>query len=273
MLIDRLDSDWVAALSHIKEQADSLEIPFMVIGASARDMLLCAANISPVRATRDVDLAIEIASWSRFGELKQALIDTTFFVSGNEMQRLIFDGHLPIDLVPYGGIEENASEISWPPDHAVQLSVMGMKDAFNSSLAVSFTEAPDSKKIQIASAAGLILLKLIAWEDRKQSTTKDAEDMYYLLSHYIDMGNQQHLATNHIDLYDDINTAHARLLGRDLAQISAPSTLSVLKLILKRETAGESDSKLARDMLPRHAGSDQFVNCQSWLLGMLEELP
>lgn len=272
LLINRLDADWLAALSIIKVQSDGLGIPFMVIGASARDILFDAWDITPIRATRDVDLAIEIASWDRFDELKGALINTESFQSDSVMQRLTFEGRLPIDLVPYGAIEEAGSEISWPPDHAVHMSVVGMKDAFDSSLTLSLAEAPNSLEINVASAAGIVLLKLLAWEDRKLSTTKDAEDLYFLLRHYIDLGNQAHLETNHVDLFDDIETAHARLLGRDLLTICAPATLSAVELIFDREMGNSSESRLIRDMLPRHAETDQNILCRKLLIAMRAEM-
>lgn len=268
----RLSPDWLAALSTIKTQADSLGIPFMVIGASARDILLNLWNISPTRATRDVDLAIEIASWGRFEELRNALVATGFFQSNNQLQRLTFEGHLPIDLVPYGAIERSNSEISWPPDHAVLMSVAGMKDAFDSSLTLPLSESPNPLEIHVASAAGIALLKLIAWEDRKLSTTKDAEDLYFLLRHYIDLGNQNHLQSDHEDLFEDFNTAHARLLGRDLLEICSSETLLAVKSILDRETAPSNESILVRDMLPRRAESDQISLCRKWLTAMWAEM-
>lgn len=271
LLSSRIDPNWLAALSEIKNQADNLDISFMVIGASARDILLDASNISPIRATRDVDLAIEIASWDRFHELKAALVNTKAFKADTKMQRLIFEGHLPVDLVPYGAIEQTNSEISWPPDHAVQMSVVGMKDAFDSSLTLSLTEAP-LLEINVASPSGVVLLKLLAWEDRKLETTKDAEDLYFVLRHYIDLGNQGHLEANHVDLFENIDTAHARLLGRDLLATCSAETLPVVRSILDREINSSDVSRLVRDMLPRYAESEQYVLCRKLLIAMRAEI-
>jgi len=266
-----LDPDWLSALSIIKSQADGLGITFMVIGASARDILLGVWDISPIRATRDVDLAIEIASWIRFDQLKEALINTGSFHADKAMQTLIFESHLPIDLVPYGDLEKTNSEISWPPDHAVQMSVIGMKEAFDSSLTLILTKSP-LLEINVASATGIVLLKLLAWEDRKLDTTKDAEDLYFLLRHYIDLGNQARLEANHVDLFEEIDTAHARLLGRDLIEICSTTTLSVVKSILDRETDNSNESKLVRDMLPRHSESSQYAFCQRLLTAIKAEI-
>lgn len=269
--INSLDPDWVAALSMIKHLTDSLDIPFMVIGASARDILLSAASISPVRATRDVDLAIEIASWISFEALKEALLNTEHFSQDREVHRIIFQGHLPIDIIPYGAIETN-SEISWPPDHVVLMSVAGMKDVFNSSLRLPLSESSKSLEVNVASSTGIVLLKLLAWESRKTSTTKDAEDLYFLIRHYIDLGNQEHLKTNHADLFDDIDMAHSRLLGRDLRKVCGPESLQAVKNILDREISNPTGSQLARHMFPASSGSDQQLLCEKWLLAIKMEM-
>jgi predicted nucleotidyltransferase len=268
---NNLDPDWVAALSVIKHQAESLGIPFMVIGASARDILLDAASISPIRATRDVDLAIEIASWNSFEALKDALLKTEFFKPDKAVYRVIFQGHLPIDIIPYGAIETNA-EIAWPPDFAILMSVAGMKDVFHSSLKLPLAESPNSLEVNVASSTGIVLLKLLAWESRKASTTKDAEDLYFLLRHYIDLGNQEHLQNSHADLFDDIDNAHARLLGRDLLKVCSVETLQAVKSILDRETGHSDESKLVSNMLPASSSADQKRRCKEWLVAIKIEM-
>ncbi|RVU83639.1 hypothetical protein EOL70_15035 [Leucothrix sargassi] len=263
-----LNPDWVAALSLIKIEADTLNIPFMVIGASARDILLDASQISPVRATRDVDLAIEIASWERFEELKAALINIAAFKPDSAMQRLIFDNRLPIDLVPYGAIETNA-KISWPPDHAILMSVAGMRDVFDASITFELAE---NLSINVASASGILLLKLLAWESRKHSTSKDAEDFYFLLPYYIDLGNKAHLADNHIDLFDDIDTANPRLLRRDLRSVCSAETLHAVKTILNREISDADESLFIRHMLSRRTDTLEQRLCEQRLRALREEL-
>lgn len=126
--------------------------------------------------------------------------------------------------------------------------------------------------INVASSTGIALLKLLAWESRKASTTKDAEDLYFIIRHYIDLGNQENLQTNHEDLFDDIDTAHARLLGRDLLALCSPQTLSTVKTILDRETDDSNESVLVRDMLPRHADSNQASQCRASLIAIRTEL-
>jgi predicted nucleotidyltransferase len=64
-LFGKLDPSLAQALCDVKLAADSLDIPFFVIGATARDILLehCHAIKAP-RATQDIDIAVEVAGWN-----------------------------------------------------------------------------------------------------------------------------------------------------------------------------------------------------------------
>ena len=116
------------------------------------------------------------------------------------------------------------------------------------------------------------MIQIGSWEDRKLNTSKDAEDLYFLLRHYIDLGNQNHLEANHSDLYDEFEMAHARLLARGLVSISSLETLSAIKSILQREIDNAVESRLLRDMLPRFADSDQQALCLKQLIAMKTEM-
>jgi len=102
----------VGALALLKRIADSLSIPFFVVGASARDFILkYCYGIKPPRMTRDIDLAVKVASWEQFNQLKAALIDTGQLASTKEQQRLRFNSVL-IDIVPFGAIADENRLIS-----------------------------------------------------------------------------------------------------------------------------------------------------------------
>jgi len=73
-LSGKIDQPSVDALSAVKRIADSLEIPFFVVGASARDFILKHCyGIETHRRTMDIDLGVEIASWEQFNKLKETL--------------------------------------------------------------------------------------------------------------------------------------------------------------------------------------------------------
>ncbi|MCG2741391.1 MAG: hypothetical protein L6300_14335 [Syntrophaceae bacterium] len=91
-LSGKIDQPTVNALSLLKRVADALGIPFFVVGASARDILLKHCyGIDPPRATRDVDLGVRVADWEKYNRLTDALIATEKFAATRERQRFCFD--------------------------------------------------------------------------------------------------------------------------------------------------------------------------------------
>ncbi|MCU7815375.1 MAG: hypothetical protein KZQ89_16900 [Candidatus Thiodiazotropha sp. (ex Lucinoma kastoroae)] len=55
----------------IAEVAAARGIPYFVVGATARDMILSHGHgIASKRATVDIDLGIEVAEWDEFSALK-----------------------------------------------------------------------------------------------------------------------------------------------------------------------------------------------------------
>ncbi|MCK5812868.1 MAG: nucleotidyl transferase AbiEii/AbiGii toxin family protein [Cocleimonas sp.] len=256
-LSGKIESDWVDVLRHIEHCTASLKIPYVLIGAAARDLLLKANDLTSERATRDIDFSIEVIGWESFDQLKSCLLTLPEFEQDRSKQRLIFRKSLPIDLVPFGTIEEQESEISWPPDYAVKMSVLGMSDVLESAISIRIADKPHVLDVPVARIAGIGLLKLLAWNERKLTTKKDAQDFYYLLQNYIDIGNINHLAENHVDLFDDIDTAHARLLARDIKDISSKKTQQAITDILIQEIKSGIESYLIQSMLPKfHEATD-----------------
>jgi len=66
-LSGKIDAETVSVLRAIKDVADSLKIPFFVVGAAARDIILrYCCNVTPHRATMDIDIAVEVENWTQF---------------------------------------------------------------------------------------------------------------------------------------------------------------------------------------------------------------
>lgn len=70
---NRIDPVLAEALGEIDRLAADLGIPFAVVGATARDMVLHHGfGLEVRRATRDIDLALEIAHYRAFETLRDA---------------------------------------------------------------------------------------------------------------------------------------------------------------------------------------------------------
>ena len=71
--------------------------------------------------------------------------------------------------------------VYWPPEEDIAMSVKGFDEALSDAITVNVDDEFD---IKIASLHGLFLLKFNAWLDRNIQTSKDAEDMSFILSNY-----------------------------------------------------------------------------------------
>ena len=63
----RIDQEIISILSNITEVAKELGIPFFVVGAFARDVIFEHIHgIPTARATRDIDIGVEVGGWFGF---------------------------------------------------------------------------------------------------------------------------------------------------------------------------------------------------------------
>jgi hypothetical protein len=94
---------------------------------------------------------------------------------------------------------------------------------------------PPEFSLPVVSLAGLAILKVFAWSDRK-TNDKDALDLYRIIATYADAGNLDRLYDSESRLLEesgyDLELAGAALLGRDVRQIAGRSTLEGLRPLL-----------------------------------------
>ena len=243
----------VSALQSVAQPAG---IDFFLMGAAARDLMLrYAHNIEPGRQTEDVDFAVMLRDWEAFAALRGALIASGDFHErpGPATHRLRHRGGLPLDIVPFGGIERADRTIAWPPDQSTVFDCFGAREAFDASLWVLL---PDEVSLRVAPIPALALLKITAWQDRKLTYPgRDAPDLLLYLRSYMDCDNMNRAANEHGDLFDaddyDHEVAGAQLLGRDIVRLlDAPAIRRVLEILLP-----ESDDQ-GRLQLVQQSGLD-----------------
>ena len=237
--------------------AQALGIDYFLIGAAARDLMLQHAhNIAPSRKTADVDFAVSVSDWTIFETLRTALLGSGDFSerSKNAIHKLRHKATgLPLDIVPFGGIENPDRTISWPPDHHTVFDCFGAREAFKGSIPV---QLPNNVTLRVASIPALALLKITAWEDRKHSHPgRDAGDLLLYARHYVDCGNLDRAAQDHSDLFTKDDYDHeatgARLLGRDIANLLDKRSIEpVLSILLPQ---ADNDGRL---LLAHQSGLD-----------------
>jgi len=141
-LSGKIDQGTLELLALINQVTDEMGIEYLVVGATARDLVMhygYGARIQ--RATEDLDLAIQIESWESFTEIKDRLI-ASGFQERKSPQRVVSPTGMPVDIVPFGGIAGNNSNIRWPPSGDVEMDVAGFDEAHKSAIQVLLQQDP-----------------------------------------------------------------------------------------------------------------------------------
>ncbi|WP_175881482.1 nucleotidyl transferase AbiEii/AbiGii toxin family protein [Burkholderia sp. BCC0044] len=230
----------VALLQAVGAACARLDAAFVVAGATARDILMWHVHgIRPVRATRDVDVAVCAVNWPFHERLVDALVATGQFARApKHRQKLLFDSGSPgfrteLDLVPFGPLETPPGEIAWPPGGDFVLNVLGFQEAVDTALAVSIGAGIT---VPVASLPALALLKLLAWKDRRARQNSDAYDLLFLLTHFHDAGNRERIWDVAPDLLErhgfQPELAAAALLARDAKRLASPHTRDAIHALL-----------------------------------------
>ena len=237
---NKLPDGLVEVYGRVQRIAVALKIPLLIVGATARDIILVHGyNAAIERGTRDVDFGLEVPSWEHYKKMRDALIQSGFTAHPKKTHQLNTtdsDG-LPweIDLIPFGGVSDAEGQITWPPEHAFQMSVLGFDEVYKHAWDVLLTREP-ALSVKVASPAGILLLKLIAWTERgREYQGKDAIDIYYVIKHYSKIPDvfEALYERDYMELqdYDDMK-ASAMMLADEVAAIALDDTLNYIRQTL-----------------------------------------
>ncbi len=243
------------AIHAVQRVAAALGVDVMIAGAFARDLhLRYGYGIAPLRQTEDIDIALAVPNWQAFAELRKQLIVEGGFAEASGIQhRLRYRGsnmELPIDIVPFGGLESADRMIAWPPLGDEVMDVFGFREACDAAVAIMM---PGNVVINVVSLAALVVLKLNAWQARHYTAPrKDAYDLQFITNHYLDAGNRDRLWEEFASWTEaddfDYELAGARMLGHDVgAMLTKDGRTRVARLLLQ-QTDEIRPAQLANEM-------------------------
>ncbi len=220
----------------VEEHLHKLNIDFYLLGAIARDVWIAGIyELSPGRSTRDLDIAVFIENENSYKNLRDALIGTNRFLPLKENRyALIFDNRIELDLLPFGGLNLESLQFI---DSVVLSSVNGLKEVNKYATAeVSINEI----MFKVCTLPGLVLLKLIAYDDRPEMRGKDLDDIGNILLCYSAIMGEEVYKEENVDLLDLTNSFEIGILlmGRQLATILNQSEKlkeRVLRILSKYE--------------------------------------
>lgn len=223
-------------------------ITFYLIGAVARDIILELNQERSRRVTMDLDIAIAVDHWEDFENLSEHIIALPNFTKdAQQKQRFLYKEKFQVDIVPYGGIKDQNNKIYWPPDKSFAMSVIGFEEAEQNLLTIKLDE---EITFDIVSLEGVFLLKLFAWKDRFHKTSKDAEDIGFLLNNYFNINRDLSFEEPFNKVYDDDHftelKAGATILGMKLNKMlnAGSGVKSKVKALTEEELKKEEQSQL-----------------------------
>lgn len=228
------------------------EITFFLLGALARDIWSGIHGFSPPAATKDIDVAIYLHSKEDYELVKNDLIENHNFNKSSENQFvLISPNGTQIDLSPFGEIADKDERVHVDGVGFTSISVEGFQDVYEHGLETVIVE---DSTFDICSIPAIIVLKLIAWNDRPEQRQKDILDIFHL----IDIGFpifQNQIYGEHSDILlmaDEANNydraVGAMILGRKIELITQnnPSLHKKLLAIVADEINDIGNSRLVR---------------------------
>ena len=229
-------------------------IDFYLVGAVARNVWMTGINnIAPRRTTGDIDFAVLINDNGVYEALKTYLIIREGFqpYKGNEYV-LIWKENLEVDLLPFGAIDDGDTKFTSNGLGLTSISLQGFTEIYNDGLPTLDLEG--KHQFKFCTLPGIVLLKLIAWDDRPESRRDDIKDISDILNHFFDM-NDNEIFENHHDLFEkeEASLKHiaARVMGREMSKIAKKNELLFSRIvgILDSNTLVSQNSEMAKIMV------------------------
>lgn len=179
-----MPSERDAALVEIQAICRATGHHFVLVGAYARELTFDrAVDRATQRATRDVDAAVHLTGWAEFDRLASAITATGRFRRvDRDGLTFVHENGTQIDLIPYGPIAGPDATLRWPNDPTRTMSL----DGFDAVAEHAIHEDVDGVVFAVADLPDLVALKLFAYADRRHHTTKDLEDLVFILRHATD---------------------------------------------------------------------------------------
>lgn len=242
-------------MQKVSDSLSSFIGEYVVIGATARDILGLMLGAKSTRRTADLDITIAIQNWEEFDSVAQSLGDNGFRHDNYIHQRFYY-GHgyseYVLDIVPYGGISGPDAKFYWPNETDYIMSVQGFETAMKNCIEIYLE---DLFSFKIPTVHSLFVLKLISWSDRKsRGVYKDAEDLDFLMRNfYLPNSTEERFIPvyEQIEVFDDLY-AGAIMIAMDICQTFDTVDLIALQTIVSKELEDDSNSVLIKTCMLKH---------------------
>lgn len=231
-------------------------IDFYLIGAQARDQWYAKEKII-ARRTNDVDIATFISNVDDYSTVRYYLIQHYEFTESPNNQFVLFTKEgTAIDILPFGEIEIDDA-IQMQGEGLTNIKVNGFREIHKNGTAIFRVHT--GHEFKIASLPSIVLLKLVAYDDRPEKRKKDAIDINSILMHYFNL-QSDFIYENHHDLFTNealmatenaLPELAAIVIGREINKIISENNMLLkrIKSILTKFFEEKENSVFIRSML------------------------
>lgn len=200
--------------------------PFLLVGGAARELAAAAGLLDErealmMRSTSDLDFSVMFDSMDALDRFL-GVLHAGFKPrrAGDKIHFLHAATGITVDMVPFGPI---APDGRLPvPGGDRDLVVLGFREALDH--AVHYDAAP-GLRLPVPSSPGFALLKLIAFDDRKEP--RDLQDVAQVMRHYDSRRNTERYFDELAEEFDAgllYENAQYVLLGKDMGRMVLPPT-------------------------------------------------
>jgi predicted nucleotidyltransferase len=138
----------------------------------------------------------------------------------------------------------------------------------------AWQQSKDYFKLKVATLPAIILLKIIAFQDRPEMRLKDPQDIYEIITHYFNLQSEL-IYDKHPDLFDqetELELISCRVIGREIRNIVSDNRVLqqrvVDSLVSEIDKSEKSVFLKSINYSDKH-NPDQIIN---WLVKILSEL-
>ena len=217
----RQEGNYIELFDALERGFRKFDIDYYLIGALARDIWMKGVyNVPPLRATTDVDFGVMVKDNGMFADLREYLIkNEAFFPYKENAFVLIWKDKTQVDLIPFGELEDEGV-VTLKGTGFTSMNVEGFKEVFDE--ATIDVKINDKRQFKICTLPGIVILKLIAWDDRPEMRSNDIPDIAEIISHYFAF-NDTVIWEKHSELFLDSNVdlmlVAVRFMGREISKI------------------------------------------------------
>ncbi|MFH2202009.1 MAG: hypothetical protein ABIJ96_02740 [Elusimicrobiota bacterium] len=221
-----MDSGLTEVVRDVCRAAEGLGVEVVLVGALMTELTPEKGSDYPqFRRTNDADFGVRVRDWPTYEKLREKLLGPDCkFEPDRSIEHRLHRRTAMVDLIPYGAEIAPGGTLVWPKSE-FEMSVVGFDEV---CAAASKVKLEDGPSVSVITVPGFVLLKIIAFLDRKaqgkEKHKDDAKDIDYWLQNYVggtEDDRRYDLANKPGIEHEDYATAGAVLLGMEVGALAS----------------------------------------------------